>query len=177
MSSSFSRTWSSARSRCPSEPGSCVPVSTSTIPEPAAIAHALQCGTPGHGSGRRSRHSPGSTRSPRPTSRGRVGLRMAGRYCPGMAASAQGTSPKAIMTAYFEALANQDLDAIAAAWAPDGTCHLVGGTVADGPDGVRAYWAEFFGSMPDLRFQVEDVVADGDQVAVRWSAKGTFAGP
>jgi glyoxylase-like metal-dependent hydrolase (beta-lactamase superfamily II)/predicted ester cyclase len=94
-----------------------------------------------------------------------------------MAASAQGTSPKAVMSAYFEALANQDLDAIAAAWAPDGTCHLVGGTVADGPDGVRAYWAEFFGSMPDLRFQVEDIVADGDQVAVRWSAKGTFAGP
>ena len=40
----------------------------------------------------------------------------AGRYCPGMVES----SPKAVMTAYFEALANQDLDAIAAAWAPDG---------------------------------------------------------
>ena len=42
---------------------------------------------------------------------------------------------------------------------------------------MRAYWAEFFASMPDLRFEVEDMVADGDQVAVRWSAKGTFAGP
>ena len=52
------------------------PVSTSTIPSPVAIAHALQCGTPGHGSGRRRRQTPGSTRSPRPTSRGRVGLRM-----------------------------------------------------------------------------------------------------
>ena len=81
------------------------------------------------------------------------------------------------MTAYFKALANQDLDAIAAAWAPDGICHLVGGVQADGADGVRAYWAEFFGSMPDLRFEVEDIVADGDRVAVRWSAKGTFAGP
>ena len=81
------------------------------------------------------------------------------------------------MTAYFEALANQDLDAIAAAWAPDGVCHLVGGLQADGPEGVRAYWAEFFAAMPDLRFEVEDIVADGDQVAVRWSAKGTFAGP
>ena len=52
-------------------PGSCMPVSTSTKPEPAAIAQALQCGTPGHGSGSRSRHSPGSTRSPRPSSRSR----------------------------------------------------------------------------------------------------------
>ncbi len=33
--------------------------------------------TPGHGNGSRSRQTPGSTRSPRPTSRGRVGLRMA----------------------------------------------------------------------------------------------------
>ena len=81
------------------------------------------------------------------------------------------------MSAYFEALAEQDLDAIAAAWAPDGICHLVGGAQADGPDGVRAYWAEFFASMPDLRFVVEDIVAEGDQVAVHWSAKGTFAGP
>ena len=40
---------------------------------PAAIAQALQCGTPGQGSGRRRRQTPGSTRSPRPSSRLRVG--------------------------------------------------------------------------------------------------------
>ena len=50
-----------------------MPVSTSTMPSPAASAQALQCGTPGHGSGRRRRQTPGSTRSPRPTSRLRVG--------------------------------------------------------------------------------------------------------
>ena len=66
-------TIASARSRCASEPGSCMPVSTSTIPSPAASAQALQCGTPGHGSGRRRRQTPGSTRSPRPSSRLRVG--------------------------------------------------------------------------------------------------------
>ncbi len=58
-------TCSSARSSCAIEPASCMPVSTSTIPGPAAIAHALPCGTPGHGSGSRSRQSPGRTRSPR----------------------------------------------------------------------------------------------------------------
>src|SRR4051812_20266134 len=66
--------WSAA-SRLRIEPRSCMPVSTSTIPSPARSAHALQCGTPGRSSGRRSRQIPGSTRSPRPTSRGRVGLR------------------------------------------------------------------------------------------------------
>ena len=75
--SSCSPAWSSARSRCAIEPGSCMPVSTSTIPSPAASAQALQCGTPGQGSGSRRRQTPGSTRSPRPTSRFRVGLRIA----------------------------------------------------------------------------------------------------
>ena len=81
------------------------------------------------------------------------------------------------MTAYFDALTRHDLDAIAAAWAPDGVCHIAGQPDAHGPDGVRAWWAEFFGSSPDLRFDVEDIVGEGDQVAVHWSATGTFAGP
>ena len=38
-------------------------------PSPADTAQALQCGTPGQGSGRRRRKTPGSTRSPRPSSR------------------------------------------------------------------------------------------------------------
>src|SRR4051794_14923266 len=77
-------TWSIARSRCASDPGSCMPQSNSTTPSPEATAHALQCGTPGNGSGSRSRQTPGSTRSPRPSSRlraedGIVGIRRA-RY-------------------------------------------------------------------------------------------------
>jgi glyoxylase-like metal-dependent hydrolase (beta-lactamase superfamily II)/predicted ester cyclase len=94
-----------------------------------------------------------------------------------MATSAPETAPKAVMTAYFDALARHDLDAIAAAWAPDGVCHIAGQPDASGPGGVRAWWAEFFGSSPDLRFEVEELIAEGDQVAVRWSARGTFAGP
>ncbi len=71
-SSRWRPTWSSARSRLPIEPASCRPVSTRTIPSPEASAQALPCGTPGQGSGRRRRHTPGTTRSPRPTSLGRV---------------------------------------------------------------------------------------------------------
>ena len=48
-----------------------MPVSNSTKPSPRATAQALQWGTPGHGSGRRRRKRPGSTRSPR-TSRARL---------------------------------------------------------------------------------------------------------
>src|SRR3982074_1177936 len=45
-----------------------MPVSNSTIPSPAATAHALPWGTPGQGRGRRRRYTPGRTRSPRPSS-------------------------------------------------------------------------------------------------------------
>ncbi len=81
------------------------------------------------------------------------------------------------MTAYFDALTRHDLDAIAAAWAPDGHCHVAGQADAAGPDGVRAYWAELFGAVPDMRFTVEALIAEGDHVSVQWSATGTFAGP
>jgi hydroxyacylglutathione hydrolase len=81
------------------------------------------------------------------------------------------------MTAYFEALTRHDLDAIAAAWAPDGHCHVSGQADADSPNGVRAYWAELFGAVPDMRFQVDGLIGEDDQVAVKWSATGTFAGP
>jgi len=94
-----------------------------------------------------------------------------------MATSTQETTPQAVMAAYFQALSRHDLDAIASAWAPDGHSHVAGQADASGPDGVRAYWTELFGASPDLRFEVEELIAEGDQVAVKWSARGTFAGP
>ena len=94
-----------------------------------------------------------------------------------MATSELKTTPQAVLTAYFDALTRHDLDAIAAAWAPDGHCHVAGQADATGPDGVRAYWAELFGASPDMRIQIDELIAEGEQVAVKWSASGTFAGP
>ena len=76
-----------------------------------------------------------------------------------MATSELKTTPQAVLTAYFDALTRHDLDAIAAAWAPDGHCHVAGQADASGPDGVSAYWAEMFGATPDLRIKIESLIA------------------
>src|SRR5258707_5421998 len=57
--------WASARSSCRSLPLPPMPVSKRTMPSPASIAQAFPCGTPGQGSGNRSRQTPGSTFSVR----------------------------------------------------------------------------------------------------------------
>ncbi len=42
-----------------------------------------------------------------------------------------------------------------------------------GPDGFRRFVEMYRSAFPDLRFTVEDQVAEGDKVATRWSAVGT----
>ena len=44
------------------------------------------------------------------------------------------------------------------------------------PDEMRAFFEETFAAMPDMRFEVLDVVAARNQAAVRWHATGTFCG-
>jgi glyoxylase-like metal-dependent hydrolase (beta-lactamase superfamily II)/ketosteroid isomerase-like protein len=77
---------------------------------------------------------------------------------------------------YFAALAQHDLDAAAACWAPDGVDRLIGQSEAHGSEEVRAFFGELFAAVPDWTFEVETVVAEGERAAVRWNATGTFAG-
>src|SRR5258705_212282 len=55
-------------------------------------------------------------------------------------------------------------------------CHTADGPVT-GPAEVRArLYQPLLGAFPDLRVTVEDVIAEGDRVAVRWAASGTHTG-
>jgi hydroxyacylglutathione hydrolase len=81
-----------------------------------------------------------------------------------------------VASSYFAALARRDVDAAAACWAPDGIDNFVGQTVARGPEGVREFFGALFDAIPDYAFEVETIVVEGDRVAVRWNATGTFAG-
>ena len=45
------------------------------------------------------------------------------------------------------------------------------------PEGVERFVKEFLLSFPDLQHSVETMIAEGDQVAVRFTAQGTHRGP
>ena len=45
-----------------------------------------------------------------------------------------------------------------------------------GPSGLRAMVSGAHASFPDLHFTVEDLIAEGDKVVMRWQAVGTHEG-
>ena len=45
-----------------------------------------------------------------------------------------------------------------------------------GPEGVKAVVSMFRSGMPDLRVTIEDMIAEGDKVAVRYTIEGTHEG-
>src|SRR5690348_4143332 len=143
------------------------------MPDPAAMAQALQCGTPGKGSGRRNRQRPGSTRSPRPSSPLRATARtiLSRVDCGGPMPTTQ------IARRYFEALNAHDLDAAVACWTPGGVDRFVGQQELTAPDGVREYFRSLFDAFPDMSLEVLDVTTSKTRAAVRWRGRGTFAGP
>ena len=44
------------------------------------------------------------------------------------------------------------------------------------PEGIKAVVGMFRGAMPDLRVIIEDMIAEGDKVVVRYTLEGTHAG-
>ncbi len=89
---------------------------------------------------------------------------------------ADATNARAVVQAYFDAVAARDVDAMAACWEPGGEDRLVGMVELEVPDGLRTWFTSMFEAIPDFRFEVVDMVVDGDRAAVRWRARGTFDG-
>lgn len=79
---------------------------------------------------------------------------------------------------YEEAWGRGELDVIDEVFAEDYVRHdLRPGDPPPGPRGMRQITADFRAAFPDLRFEVDIVMADGDFVASRWTASGTNTGP
>lgn len=78
---------------------------------------------------------------------------------------------------YFTALAAHDLDGAIACWQPGAIDRFVGQRDLIAPDGVREYFGELFAAFPDFAFEILDLTSYRTRTAVRWRARGTFAGP
>jgi steroid delta-isomerase-like uncharacterized protein len=45
-----------------------------------------------------------------------------------------------------------------------------------GPEGFKQFATTYHHAFPEAHFTIEDVIAEGDTVALRWSARGTHQG-
>jgi glyoxylase-like metal-dependent hydrolase (beta-lactamase superfamily II)/predicted ester cyclase len=86
-------------------------------------------------------------------------------------------STSEIAKQYFAALSRHDLDAAVALWQPGAIDRFVGQQELIAPDGVREYFGALFAAFPDFTLEIRDVTTARDRTAVRYEARGTFAGP
>jgi steroid delta-isomerase-like uncharacterized protein len=82
-----------------------------------------------------------------------------------------------VAKAYFAAVNAHDVEAAAALWADGAEDVLHGQRTFVGPDGIRAFLGELFGAIPDARLDVHDSTTEGDRCVLRYTLRGTFAGP
>jgi steroid delta-isomerase-like uncharacterized protein len=84
--------------------------------------------------------------------------------------------PSTVARRWFEEVWNARSDsAIDELMSADSHGHVEGGDVR-GPDGFREMRNMFFAALPDVRIIIEDILASGERVAVRWRAEGTHTG-
>jgi steroid delta-isomerase-like uncharacterized protein len=96
---------------------------------------------------------------------------------PANAARGDDPTPVAVARRWFEAMNAGDLDAVVALFADDYRLHYPDVPAdARGPEVIRSLVAAYRAAFPDLAFTVDDIVAAGDTVLVRWTAEGTNQG-
>src|SRR5918993_5819275 len=84
---------------------------------------------------------------------------------------------KAVIRAYVETIFNQkQVDRAGELVASDFVDHAALPGQAPGLEGVKQKWAMYLAGIPDLRVTIEELVAEGDKVAVRRSYAGTHRG-
>jgi steroid delta-isomerase-like uncharacterized protein len=84
---------------------------------------------------------------------------------------------KELIHAYVETIFNQrQVDRADELVAPDYVDHAALPGQAPGLQGAKSKWAMYLAGIPDLRVTIEELVAEGDKVAVRRSYAGTHRG-
>ena len=83
---------------------------------------------------------------------------------------------KAVIRRWVEAWNAQDLDAAEELLAPEFVRHDANLPDVVGTQSERQYIADTLIAFPDLHFEIEQLIADGDLVAARYLVQGTHRG-
>ncbi len=85
---------------------------------------------------------------------------------------------KALACRSFEAFNQRDLSAADEIYAPSYVLHspIAPSDLPIGSEGVRQQHADYLAAFPDAQITIEDLIADGDRVAVRVTVRGTHQG-
>ncbi|HYY89418.1 MAG TPA: ester cyclase [Chloroflexota bacterium] len=83
---------------------------------------------------------------------------------------------KAVVGRWFQAFNERDLAAEEAARSADFVAHVAGAPAPLNGAMWQSFIAAFFTGFPDFRLDLQDVLAEADRVAVRWTFRGTHAG-
>ena len=59
---------------------------------------------------------------------------------------------------------------------PDGISHFVPPGMPPGNEGFKQFVRIYRAAFPDVRFVFDDTIAEGDRVAIRWTATATHTG-
>lgn len=83
---------------------------------------------------------------------------------------------KAIVRHWFQTFNDRDFPAEEAARSADFVVHVPGAPAPLDGQGWKSFLAAFFTGFPDFRLVIEDMMAEGDRVAVRWVFRATHEG-
>jgi steroid delta-isomerase-like uncharacterized protein len=86
---------------------------------------------------------------------------------------------KALVRRYFEEIWDKgNLDLIDELFTTDFVRHGPTATEGEvrGPEGFKGLVSTYRTALPDLRVPIEDLIAEGDRVVTRWTARGTHQG-
>ena len=88
-----------------------------------------------------------------------------------------GEESKAIVRRFWGVWEEANIDLVNELLAPDYITHTPATPdQPTGPEGVKGVVAMFQSGMPDLKVVIEDMIAEGDKVAVRYTLEGTHEG-
>jgi steroid delta-isomerase-like uncharacterized protein len=84
---------------------------------------------------------------------------------------------KTLIRSFYEEVFNKrNLDAIDDFYAPDHIDHTLPPGLLVGPEGTKQAIAMTLLGFPDLRVTIEDMIAEGDKVVIRFTTYGTLQG-